>query len=44
MPGMALIHALSHSVAPINQAFARDWPEATRRILLDDSLSVDLAA
>lgn len=44
MPRIALIHALSDSVAPINQAFARDWPEATRMNLLDDSLSADLAA
>lgn len=44
MPRIALIHALSHSVAPINEAFARDWPEATRMNLLDDSLSADLAA
>jgi len=27
MTRIALIHALSHSVAPINDAFARDWPE-----------------
>jgi len=43
MPRIALIHALSHSVAPINEAFARDWPEAVRMNLLDDSLSADLA-
>ena len=43
-PRVALIHALAHSVAPINEAMARDWPEATRMNLLDDSLSVDLAA
>ena len=43
MPRIALIHALSHSVEPINQAMARDWPEATRMNLLDDSLSADLA-
>lgn len=42
-PRIALIHALSHSVAPINEAFARDWPEAVRMNLLDDSLSADLA-
>jgi aspartate/glutamate racemase len=28
---------------PINVAFARQWPEARRMNLLDDSLSVDLA-
>lgn len=43
MPRIALIHALSHSVAPINQAFANDWPEAVRVNILDDSLSADLA-
>jgi aspartate/glutamate racemase len=43
MTRIALIHALSHSVAPINEAFARDWPEAMRMNLLDDSLSADLA-
>ena len=36
---LALIHALAHSVAPINDALARDWPQATRMNLLDDSLS-----
>ena len=44
MTRIALIHALSHSVAPINEAFARDWPEAVRMNLLDDSLSADRAA
>lgn len=43
MTRIALIHALSHSVAPINDAFARDWPAAVRMNLLDDSLSADLA-
>lgn len=43
MTRIALIHALSHSVAPINEAMARDWPEASRMNLLDDSLSQDLA-
>jgi Asp/Glu/hydantoin racemase len=43
-PRIALIHALAHSMAPINEAMARDWPEATRMNLLDDSLSADLAA
>lgn len=42
-PRIALIHALAHSVAPINEALARDWPAATRMNLLDDSLSADLA-
>ena len=40
---IALIHALQHSIAPINTAFARDWPDALRMNLLDDSLSADLA-
>lgn len=43
MPRIALIHALPDSVAPINAALAREWPEATRMNLLDDSLSADLA-
>lgn len=43
MTRIALIHALHHSVAPINAALARDWPEAVRMNLLDDSLSADLA-
>ncbi|CAN5847391.1 aspartate/glutamate racemase family protein [soil metagenome] len=42
MTRIALIHALTHSIAPINDAFARDWPEAVRMNLLDDSLSADL--
>lgn len=40
---IALIHALSHSVAPTADAFRRLWPEATLMNLLDDSLSADLA-
>jgi Asp/Glu/hydantoin racemase len=40
---VALIHALAHSVAPINDALARDWPQCVRMNLLDDSLSADLA-
>ena len=40
---IALIHALTHSIAPINAAFAQLWPTATRVNLLDDSLSADLA-
>jgi len=42
-PRIALIHALSHSVEPINAFMAEQWPEATRMNLLDDSLSADLA-
>jgi aspartate/glutamate racemase len=44
MPRIALIHALAQSVAPIQHAFTRLWPEAQRMNLLDDSLSADLAA
>jgi hypothetical protein len=41
---IALIHALRHSAAPIEAAFARLWPEARLMTLMDDSLSADLAA
>ena len=40
---IALIHALSHSIAPIEASFARIWPEAQLANLLDDTLSSDLA-
>jgi len=40
---IALIHALKHSVAPIEAAFATAWPQARLMNLLDDSLSADLA-
>lgn len=43
-PRIALIHALSHSVTPVNSAMIRLWPEAIRMNLQDDSLSNDLAA
>jgi hypothetical protein len=45
MPAMriALIHALKHSIAPIEASFARLWPEVLLMNLLDDSLSADLA-
>jgi hypothetical protein len=42
-PRIALIHALAHSPAPINEVMARLWPQAMRMNLLDDSLSADLA-
>ena len=44
-PGVrvALIHALAHSVDPVNQEMARAWPDCQRMNLLDDSLSADLA-
>jgi Asp/Glu/hydantoin racemase len=40
---ISLIHALKHSIAPIEDAFARLWPAARLANLMDDSLSVDLA-
>ena len=40
---IALIHALKHSLVPIEASFARLWPEATLMNLVDDSLSADLA-
>jgi aspartate/glutamate racemase len=43
-PRIALIHALPHSITPINTAMARLWPQASRMNLMDDSLSIDLAA
>uniref|UniRef100_UPI0025D7FAD3 aspartate/glutamate racemase family protein n=1 Tax=Rhodoferax sp. TaxID=50421 RepID=UPI0025D7FAD3 len=43
MTRVALIHALAHSVAPINLEMARAWPACERMNLLDDSLSSDLA-
>ncbi|KYK48353.1 arylsulfatase [Bradyrhizobium sp. 191] len=42
-PRIALIHALKHSITPIEAAFATAWPEARLMNLLDDSLSADLA-
>jgi aspartate/glutamate racemase len=41
---IAFIHALPHSVVPINSAMLRLWPSVTRMNLQDDSLSQDLAA
>ncbi len=43
-PRIALIHALSDSLAPCHAAFAAIWPEAYCFDLLDTSLSQDLAA
>jgi Asp/Glu/hydantoin racemase len=40
---IALIHALKHSIVPIEASFARLWPDAKLMNLLDDSLSGDLA-
>lgn len=39
---IALIHATPLAMAPIADAFAAGWPEATTTNLLDDSLSSDL--
>jgi hypothetical protein len=39
---ITLIHALRHSPPPVEEAFARLWPEAKLMNLLDDSLSSDL--
>lgn len=43
MTRIALIHALKHSITPVEEAFGRLWPEARLANLLDDSLSADLA-
>jgi Asp/Glu/hydantoin racemase len=40
---ITLVHALKHSIVPIEAAFGRLWPEARLMNLLDDSLSADLA-
>jgi Asp/Glu/hydantoin racemase len=40
---IALIHALKHSIVPIETSFARLWREASLMNLVDDSLSADLA-
>jgi aspartate/glutamate racemase len=40
---IALIHATALAIAPVQAAFQRHWPQATRMNLLDDSLSVDRA-
>jgi Asp/Glu/hydantoin racemase len=40
---IALVHALKHSIAPIEAAFASHWPDARLMNLLDDSLSADVA-
>jgi hypothetical protein len=43
-PRIALIHALTHSIAPVAAELDRSWPACVRMNLLDDSLSADLAA
>src|SRR6476660_6295930 len=40
---ITLVHALKHSIVPIEASFARLWPDAHLMNLLDDSLSADLA-
>ena len=40
---IALVHALKHSIVPIEASFAKLWPDAKLMNLLDDSLSADLA-
>lgn len=40
---IVLIHATPLAVAPINETFARQWPEAETSNLLDDALSRDRA-
>jgi hypothetical protein len=40
---ITLVHALKHSIAPIEASFARLWPDARLMNLRDDSLSADLA-
>jgi aspartate/glutamate racemase len=40
---IALVHALKHSIVPIEAAFASHWPDASLMNLLDDSLSADVA-
>ncbi|MFO8150938.1 MAG: aspartate/glutamate racemase family protein [Trueperaceae bacterium] len=41
-PRIALLHAMRASMAPIEAAFARAWPEARLAQLLDDALPADL--
>ncbi len=40
---IALVHALKHSIVPIEASFTRLWPDASLMNLLDDSLSADVA-
>jgi hypothetical protein len=40
---ITLVHALKHSIVPIEASFARLWPDANLMNLLDDSLSADVA-
>jgi len=38
---IALIHAVTVAVAPVEEAFRQLWPEAECANILDDSLSLD---
>jgi Asp/Glu/hydantoin racemase len=38
---IALVHAVRVAIQPVEEAFARHWPDAGRMNLLDDSLSRD---
>src|SRR3982074_693690 len=40
---ITLVHALKHSIVPIEASFAKLWPEARLMNLLDDSLSAQLS-
>ena len=40
---IALVHAVTVAIEPIEAAFRAQWPEAERMNLLDDALSVDRA-
>jgi hypothetical protein len=40
---IALIHAVTVAIEPIEAAFRTDWPEAERMNVLDDALSADRA-
>src|ERR1700712_3488580 len=40
---ITLVHALKHSIVPIESSFAKLWPDARLMNLMDDSLSADLA-
>ena len=40
---ITLVHALKHSIEPIEASFAKLWPDARLINLMDDSLSADLA-
>jgi Asp/Glu/hydantoin racemase len=43
LPRIALIHAVTVAMQPIDDAFLHLWPQAERVNLLDDALSVDRA-